>query len=790
MASLVLHSGDEPVRFPLSSLHETTVGRGPDCTVFVNDLSCSRLHFRLRAKADSFVLEECGSKAGTRVNDEPVDSPVLLAHGDRIEAGECAFTFEDAAESESDPGEPVLQAPRRNTADLGLTQMGTDLGTVVHLTDLGPPSIPLSGEAVLGRDRAAQICLDNPAVSRRHAILRPEGGGWAIRDLNSANGTFVNHIEIEGKVRLHPGDHILIGPFSYVFQGDRLDRGVAEDTFRLEARGLTRTVVNRADGSAIHLLKDIRLAVRPGEFVALLGPSGSGKSTLFDALNGRRVPTSGQVLLDGEDLYRNFEQFKMTIGYVPQRDIVHAALPVDRALQYSARLRLPPDMDEREIDSLVAGKLQELGITQCAGQRIASLSGGQVKKVNLAAEILADPKLLFADEVTSGLDPGAEREVMKLLRGLAEQGNRSIVVVTHSMASLSYCHFVIFLVKGRLAYCGPVQDIVAHFAPHLGDGIDDLADLYRRLDPPPAGVTGEAWGELWARRFEASPHHATYVEGRAGQARRDDSEALGTPAAPAPPAAPFVGQFQTLVQRNLDALIGERWIKWVYAALPIALGLCVGSMELYDPPVDTMKQQQDKLTVFIAVISACLLGLFSGAVEIAKETIIYRREYAVNLRPDAYLASKLASLGLIGVIQVFVVAWLGLAMISPDNVHMAHRGIFVFALIMTYFCSLCLGLLISAWSETPVIAVLLLLVVLMPQLVFGGALLPLANWKTALGYPIIAYWGFGAATNGLIDSERLWEPKNLPVAIFMLTVLTALLGGATYLSLRRRGTER
>lgn len=790
MAHLLVHSGESPVRYDLPSSTPTTVGRGAASDLFVNDLSCSRLHFRVRPVGDSYCLEECGSASGTRVNGEHVEKRVMLAHGDRIEAGECAFTFSDDVLPAPDGGEPDLAAPPKGTKEFERTLIDGSLGTVVPRADLGPDTIPLRVESVLGRDYTCQICIDNPVVSRRHAILRPEGDGWTIRDLHSANGTFVNHVEIQGKVRLQPGDHLLVGPFSYVYRGDRLDRGVAESTFRLEARGLTKTVFSRTTGSSLDLLKDIRFAIRPNEFVALLGPAGSGKTTLFDALNGRRAPSAGQVLLDGEDLYRNFDQFKMSIGYVPQKDIVHAALPVDRALAYASRLRLPPDTSDREIQTLIQEKLQELGMTDRARERVGALSGGQVKKVNLAIELLADPKMLFADEVTSGLDPGWERETMLLLRRLADRGGRSIVVVTHSMASLGHCHYVIFLVKGRLAYCGPERDVVAHFAPHLKTDLHDLADLYRSLDPPPGGMPGEEWGELWAQRYRESPHHAKYIEERCGRVSTvPEAEAVAVDSSP-PPPAPFVGQFVTLVQRNLDALLGERWIKWVYAALPLALGLCVGSMELYDPPMPEMKPQQDKLTVFIAVISACLLGLFSGAVEIAKETTIFRREHAVNLRADAYLASKLAAFGLVGVIQVIAVVWIGLALIAHDNVHMDHRGAFVAALILTHFSSLCFGLLISAWSETPVIAVLILLVVLMPQLVFGGALLPLREWKEALGWPVIAYWGFSAATYGLQQSERLWEFKGQALSFGMLALQAALLTFATWISLRRRNADK
>src|SRR6202011_6052211 len=115
-------------------------------------------------------------------------------------------------------------------------------------------------------------------------------------------------------------------------------------------------VVPIADGKTRKLLDDINLAVEPGEFISLLGPSGSGKSTLMDCLNGRRPATTGRVLANGEDFYRHFDNFRQSLGYVPQRDIVHTQLTVYRALYYTARLRLPSDTEGGELRT----RLQEV----------------------------------------------------------------------------------------------------------------------------------------------------------------------------------------------------------------------------------------------------------------------------------------------------------------------------------------------------------------------------------------------------------------------------------------------
>src|SRR6185369_8316820 len=118
--------------------------------------------------------------------------------------------------------------------------------------------------------------------------------------------------------------------------------------------------VRRADGQPLSLLDDITLVVEPGEFVSLLGPSGSGKSTLLDCLNGRRRATAGRVLANGEDFYRHFDSFRQSLGYVPQKDIVHTQLTVARALWYTARLRLPIDTGADELSMRVDEVLTQM----------------------------------------------------------------------------------------------------------------------------------------------------------------------------------------------------------------------------------------------------------------------------------------------------------------------------------------------------------------------------------------------------------------------------------------------
>ena len=210
---------------------------------------------------------------------------------------------------------------------------------------------------------------------------------------------------------------------------------------RLEVHSLRRTI-RIGGGVTKTILEDISFAVNPGEFVGVIGPSGCGKSTLMDVLNGRRRAAAGKVLLNGTDFFTNRDSFRRSIGYVPQKDIVHTLLPARRALAYTARLRLPKGTPTADLDARIDHVLDQMGLTQHAGTMIANLSGGQIKRVSLAAELLSRPPLIYIDEATSGLDPATEQKMMALFKELGRGQRKTVLCVTHSLEHITDCDHV------------------------------------------------------------------------------------------------------------------------------------------------------------------------------------------------------------------------------------------------------------------------------------------------------------------------------------------------------------
>ena len=500
-------------------------------------------------------------------------------------------------------------------------------------------------ELTIGRSPENDLQLSYPTISRHHATIRRVGSGdeYVIEDLRSSNGTLVNDEVIEpGKLHpLHPGSTLRIGPIKLIFAPDSMQLVDESRDLRLDALHLNQFV-----GKGINLLQDISLAILPREFVALVGVSGAGKSTLMNALAGFWPASDGAVLVNGTDLYRRFDAFRTDLGYVPQDDIIHRELTAEKALHYVARLRMPADMNAAERREAVTDELETLGLIERKDVRVGDLSGGQRKRVSIGVERLTRPGLFFLDEATSGLDPGTENRLMRLLRQLADDG-QTILLVTHATKNVMLCDQVVFLAKGgRLAFFGPPGEALEYF------GVSDFDEIYEQLED-------ERSPEEWAERYRQSPQYGEYVVKRLRDAYGELLDTRPEPHAAQAEKAPrragsattrtkvkrpsAFRQFAVLTARYMDIIRTDR----INLVLMLLIAPILGSMDLiawpravYDPVEGDASRAM--VMLFLAVIIPFLIGALSSVREIVKEKAIYRRERTVNLRIVPYLSSKVA----------------------------------------------------------------------------------------------------------------------------------------------------
>jgi len=616
------------------------------------------------------------------------------------------------------------------------------LGALLDHTPVASASLG-AGRLLIGRE-GADLVLDSPVVSRRHALVEKVRGTVVLRDLGSVNGTFAGRSRIEA-ARLVSGSMFQIGPFVLRFDGSRV---VAHDTrgaVRLDAIGLHKQV-----GSGRSILRDVSLAILPRQLVALVGGSGAGKSTLMKALSGQAEPSSGIVLLNGDDLHEHFNLYRSLIGYVPQEDTVHRDLPVRRALGYTARLRLPPDMTRAEIRRRIERALGEVDLLEHADKTIGQLSGGQRKRVSIAAELLADPSLFFLDEPTSGLDPGLEKRMMFMLRRLAEAG-RTIVVVTHATANLEQCHAIAFVADGRLVFYGPPSQALGFFRVTSGD----FADIYGKLEgtadparpdryavaqkdlapelaratsgskrqqaPPPLAA-------LWEQHFRSSKLYAEHVIGKLAQGPAP-ADAHKRPRVRASRAS-RLRQLAILSTRYVDLLLQDRKNLLVLLLQAPLIAYLLTLVTQSDALTGAKATPADSKTVlFMLATVGVWFGVINAAREIAKEAAIFRRERLAGLRLGPYLLSKFLVLGLLVAAQGGAL----IAILSQKVVLPAHgvvlegpQELYVTTLL-TGFAGLALGLCISAFAKTPDRAISAVPIVLIPQILFSGVLFPLGD---------------------------------------------------------------
>ncbi len=595
-----------------------------------------------------------------------------------------------------------------------------------------------AGTLIIGRQKGCALTIDSPLVSREHARLTQEAGQWWLEDLASTNGTFVNAHRIATRTLINPGDRIAIATFLYRFTGDGLMADGEEGRIRVEAVGITKELRARAGGEPRKLLEDISLVIEPGEFVVIFGGSGSGKSTLLDALNGRRPASGGRVLYNGVDLYESFDIFRSTIGYVPQQDIVHRRLKVRRALEYTARLRLPPDTSEQEIAKYVEEVLQSVRLQDKAELLIdtpSPLSGGQLKRVSLASELVARPGILFLDEVTSGLDAGTDRQMMQTFAELAD-GGRTVACVTHSLENIAdTADLVVLLHRGRLAYFGPPGEVCGHFR------IKRLADIYELLETRPP--------EQWAAEFRTSRHYQQYVTARL-------SPAAQAPAAPAPrrsrpaPAGKGQGggfwtQTKILTRRYIDLVLGDRRNLAILLLQAPLIGAVIGTV--FDTGGELPARAVAEAQVsFMLVLSAIWFGCLNSAREFVKELPVYLRERSVNLGLAPYMLSKLGPLAVICLAQCALL----LAVVSGLLDLPGPFGPRLLLLTAAAFGATAMGLAVSAFADSNDKAIAMVPILLIPQVVLSNAIVRLDGatlWAAKLS--MISFWSYDAMKSTL-----------------------------------------
>ncbi|NJK90373.1 MAG: ATP-binding cassette domain-containing protein [Blastochloris sp.] len=510
------------------------------------------------------------------------------------------------------------------------------------------------------------------------------------------------------------------------------------------------------------LLKGVSLQYPQGHLGAIIGPSGCGKSSLLKAVSGILEHQAGELFWRGRNLAEAGSDLRAhELGYVPQFSIFHEDLSVAEIISDAAALRLSTK-SHADRSQRVEQVLEMAGLREIAQRRARVLSGGQRRRLALAIELVSNPDLLLCDEVTSGLDPKSEDEIVGLLHHLARQEGRCILHVTHSLRHVAYYDSVTVMYDGVVAFQGSPEELLHYFE------VENRDDIFSAL----AHQEAEVWDARYRQGLELQ---GLPQEPEAGHEEKS-SELASQPSALGPLA--WLLTYGILVRRRWRLFLRERG-QWILQFLLLLTfpGLVVlfGYKGLPEIRNMTLEIQTDVLAIvqeqlayslqmsqvgtlvsgliMFEVILLALMGANNGSREAASERMIWEKEKLAGVSTLPYVASKLTFLAFLVVVQSF---WMTLFVKSVCHFPGPFLMQFItLALVNGAITTSCFA--ISAWSRSVEQASLMSIYLVGFQLPLSGAVLALPSSLGELIRPLVAaYWGWSGMLQTM-KTTRLYD---------------------------------
>lgn len=570
--------------------------------------------------------------------------------------------------------------------------------------------------------------------------------------------------------------------------------------------------------------------------MAIVGPSGCGKTTLLKTIAGLNEESDGDLIWNDRNLAKDKDFDPAEIGYVPQFSIAYDQLTVDESIESATRLRVKIK-NFAELDNRIDRILEETGLAALADRPVSVLSGGQKRRLGLAMELVTGPHLLLCDEVTSGLDPRSERDIVRLLHQLSRTDGRSVISVTHSLAHLELYDSILVLHEGRVAYHGPPEGLTHYFS------VEDTEEVYPQLAKQRSEKWQQSWhkhreayyGKLTKRRDElikkgelsvpadviASEKNENKPEKKdtdsapledpshSEEIIRESSELVRTPST--------ISQFSTLLGRRWKIFFRDKGQVFLQLAILVCFpvlvalfsdrgnenikkfsGIDEGTLHRIEEGIEV---NQSYLSVGSAVsgivmfqvVLLSLMGSNNSAREVAGERLIYEKEKFGGIRPSAYLASKVVFLGSLILIQSL---WMAIFVQQfwkfPDGSESGFLDHTVFlVLVNAAMTFVCLG--ISSLMKTAEQSSLLSIYLVGFQLPLSGAVLALPEIIEPIARPFIsAYWAWSGSIDSMnptyrnaIDAvtDTSFQPATSCQYLLIIHIAVGLI--ASYIGLKR-----
>ncbi len=493
-----------------------------------------------------------------------------------------------------------------------------------------------------------------------------------------------------------------------------------------------------------------------GEMICVMGASGSGKSSLLHALSGQFPPVRGEVLFNGVSLYENFDRLKQYVTYIPQFDAFDEHLTIGENLHFAAAIR-SPYLSRRERARRIDGKLAELGLNERRDSVVGTthrktLSGGERKRLNIGLDMIGSADIYLFDEPTSGLSSKDSEHVMEIIRAMAH--NKIVVVTIHQPSSKIFQMFAKAMLLdrgGRMVFFGTPAEMLSYFAEaehqqHFGTPLGGcpacgttrpefvfdvletpLRDLggdviyeendrgqlvpVRRYSPDYWRDKYEAWRLMKDVRQPAAESLPAEASGVLSDSRRSWRNHLHEE---------FL-QLRTLLARAFISKLRNRGNIVTTMIEAPALAALIGTVLRYTETgtYDFASSFHIPTYLFLSLVVAMFLGLTNSVDDILRDRPVLQRERNLNVRLGYYILAKVLTLSLFAVVQSVLFILIG-------NYILEVRGmfwIFLVAMVLTAVSGIAIGLLISSLVNEGKTAVNIIPIVLIPQIILGGALI-------------------------------------------------------------------
>ena len=641
------------------------------------------------------------------------------------------------------------------------------------LSELRRRARALGGRFQLIASKSEYLVSNNPSLLDSDDILLSPGTGGdvllkiscdydqkvgQVEVLQASRSILVNDTPVRNTARLADGDLIRIDV------GQALRCSFSERMLE-EERNVIRVLEARDLRHSFRIgettLDNINFTVTRGEMVCVMGSSGCGKSTLLRTLAGQNWPDAGGVVLNGRSLYDNVDDLQGYISYIPQDDAFDEQLTIEENLTLAAALR-SPHLSNRERARRIDSKLIELGLNERRNSVVGSavtkaLSGGERKRLNIGLDMIGMADIYLFDEPTSGLSSKDSEHVIEIIKSMSH--NKIVLVTIHQPSSKIFEMFskVVLLDKGgRLVFFGTPKETLAYFAQAENQqqhGVDAEGCavcgstrpefIFDVLETPLRDMSGDiiyednGRGQLVpARRFSPEFWRDKYESHRLLQdvkqvpLKRETASRAAAPAGPQPQKRRLLQrirwreewtQFRTLLRRAFFSKLRNRVnVLTTIVEAPLLAALIAMVLRYNDGgDYDFAGSFHIPIYLFLAVTVAMFLGLTNSADDIIRDRVVLQRERNLRIRLPYYIFAKASTLCLFALIQCVLFLLIGSYILQI-------RGMFwldLWYVALTAFSGVTLGLLISSLVADAKTAANIVPLILIPQIIMGGALI-------------------------------------------------------------------